>query len=472
MEPSVPEPNVKPTSGNETKDVKPVIPWFAMVVGLAILATLSAYWFQTRVPQVVRIASGPESGRYAQLAEGIASELRGRLGVEVQVVNSAGSLSNLEGLVAGKFDFGLYQSETQSVLQTSARDHSSSAAFVSNLYREYLVPIGPPSQDQNEMGSPDNKTWSCNDRKSGDYAATRWLLDHLGIDEQSVDVNSVRYLDLNKNFRERAIDIGVLCCGLNAPILKDVLCSGNAVLQEIPFVDAFAYKHPSLARDVIPAGFFQVQPPIPAEDFQTVVLQAQLLANSEAPVKLVEEVTRIVQSPPFQRQFGLVELLKRGSGYATGPSEFPMHIGASHVFYPELKPLLNPDFVEGTEGIRSFVVSILVAAWLVRRWWKQRQIRSQEHKLDRYIHTLLEMEVQQLDVDGEGGPEDSKTLQLLLDRVTMLRQEALSEFTAHELSEDRAVDCFVEMCHALSDKINGKLIRHAIFATQMPPEKR
>ena len=106
------------------------------------------------------------------------------------------------------------------------------------------------SEAQDAMDSPTNKTWSCNDRKSGDYAATRWLLDHLGIDEQSVDVNSVRYMDLNKNFREGAIDIGVLCCGLNAPILKDVLCSGNAVLREIPFVDAFAYKHPSLVRDV------------------------------------------------------------------------------------------------------------------------------------------------------------------------------------------------------------------------------
>ena len=138
-----------------------------------------------------------------------------------------------------------------------------------------------------------------------------------------------------------------------------------------------------------------------------------------------------------------------------------MHVGASHIFNPELKPLLNPDFVEGTEGIRSFLVSIIAAVWLARRWWKRRELLSQEHRLDRYIKDVLEIERDQIGLDGE-HPDDAEGLQKLLDRVTHLRQAALSEFTAHELNEDQAVDCFVEMCHALSDKISGKLTRHAL----------
>ena len=446
------------------------IPWFALVVAAMLLIICAAYWFQTRLPEVVRIAGGPQSGRYAVLAEGLATELRLRLRVDVEVVNSEGSLKNLEGLETGEFHFGLYQSETQSVLNTPATGDTESAAFVSNLYPEYLVPIGPTNREQRTLAGTDNKTWSCNDRMSGDYAATQWLMDHVGIDEQSVAVESIRYINLNDRLSNNSIDISILCCGLNAPILKEVLCSGNAQLQVIPSVDAFAYKHPSLVRDVIPAGFFQTEPPIPAEDFQTVVLQAQLLANSNTPVKLVEEATRIILDPTFQRRHGLIALLRNGADFAEGRSEFRMHAGAAHIFNPELKPLINPDFVEGTEGLRSFVVSILVAAWLARRWWKRRQILGQEHRLDRYIHKLLQLEVDQLDVDGEGGVEDSKTLQLMLDKVTMLRQEALSEFTAHELSEDRAVDCFVQMCHALSDKINGKLTRNAILRSTNKPD--
>ena len=80
-----------------------------------------------------------------------------------------------------------------------------------------------------------------------------------------------------------------------------------------------------------------------------------------------------------------------------------------------------------------------------------------------------------MDVDGEGGESESDALQKMLDQVTMLRQEALQEFTAHELNEDRAVDCFIEMCHALSDKINAKLTRDSLrqlnsALSDAPPE--
>jgi hypothetical protein len=201
---------------------------------------------------------------------------------------------------------------------------------------------------------------------------------------------------------------------------------------------------------------------IPAEDFRTVTLQAQLLADTDAPVRLVEVVTEIISDARFQRRNGLTELFAGGTEFATDRPEYEMHVGASHIYSPGLKPLLNPDFVEGTEGLRSFVVSLLAAAWLLHRWWTRRQIRSQEHRLDRYIKELLALERAQMEVDGEGGAEESRTLQEMLDKVTILRQEALAEFTAHELNEDRAVDCFIEMCHALSDKINGKLTRHVI----------
>jgi len=54
---------------------------------------------------------------------------------------------------------------------------------------------------------------------------------------------------------------------------------------------------------------------------------------------------------------------------------------------------------------------------------------------------------------------DVEQLQVLLDEVTELRQEALGEFNAHSMNEDPSVACFVQMCHALSNKINAKLTR-------------
>ena len=440
-------------------------PGYAIIVVILAFSIFLTYWWTTGLPEVVRIAGGPANGRYAALANGLAEELRARLMIDVEVIATGGSLENLQKLETNQAHFALYQPETREILNgtdSSSKDEEP-AAFVSNLYPEFLLPVAPKNSSA-ALDRVEHRIWCCNDRRSGDFAMTKLLLRHLGDDDRTIEVETVPYSDLPEQIAAGHVEIGIICCGLRAPVVRDLLTSSLAKLVDVPFADALARRNTSLSPDVVPAGYFQVSPAIPPKDFHTVSLHAQLLAGTSAPVGLVEEVTRIITDARFQRRHGLNELLEEGAAYAIQRPEFELHAGASHVFYPDLKPFINPDFVEGTEGIRSFLVSLIAAGWLFRRWWTKRLIRSQEHRLDRYIRELLELERQQMEVDGEGNAEESKRLQTMLDDVTILRQEALSEFTAHELNEDRAVDCFVQMCHALSDKINAKLTRHSLNA--------
>lgn len=441
------------------------LPWLSIFIVAAALALSWAYWERTRLPESITIAGGPENGRYAQLARGVAEELERRFDITVKVLQTKGSLENLHLLESHQVDFAFYQPGTRLILEgheTSERA-AEPATFVSNLYPEFLIPVAPAIENVPDFSHVTDRIWCSNDHMSGDYAVTKLLLEHLQLDESQVEVKSVSYVDLPDAVKSGRINIGILCCGLRAPILKDVLVTHIGKLVPIPSVDALSRKHAALRAEVIPAGYFQTYPPVPAMDYKTVALRAQLLASTRVSVRLAEEVTRIVADARFQRRFGLTELFAGGTEYATDRPEYELHPGAANVFYPGLKPLLNPDFVEGTEGLRSFIVSFIAAAWLLRRWWVGRKLRSQEHRLDRYIRELLELERAQIDVDGDRGDDDTQSLQQMLDRVTRLRQEALAEFTAHELNEDRAVDCFVEMCHALSDKINAKLTRAAIL---------
>ncbi|MDG2130170.1 MAG: TAXI family TRAP transporter solute-binding subunit [Fuerstiella sp.] len=439
-------------------------PGYAIIIIVLTASIFFAYWWTTELPAVVRIAGGPANGRYAALANGLAQELRTRLAVEVVVTETAGSLENLNQLETNQVHFGLYQPETREILAEPNifRGEEEPAAFVSNLYPEFLLPVAA-NDSSAALNRIDKRIWCCNDHLSGDFAMTQLLLRHIS-DDRTINVEHVPYADLPEQIADGNVDIGIICCGLRAPVVKELLTASRARLVDVPFVDALARRNSSLSRDVVPAGYFQIAPAIPPEDFHTVSLDAQLLAGNGTPVGLVEEVTRIVTDARFQRRHGLNRLIEGGATYATQRPEFELHAGASHIFYPDLKPFINPDFVEGTEGIRSFVVSLLAAVWLLHRWWTKRLIRSQEHRLDRYIRQLLELERQQMEVDGEGNTEESQRLQTMLDNVTVLRQEALSEFTSHELNEDRAVDCFLEMCHALSDKINAKLTRHSLNA--------
>ena len=105
---------------------------------------------------------------------------------------------------------------------------------------------------------------------------------------------------------------------------------------------------------------------------------------------------------------------------------------------------------------------MVIAAFVGLRWLQNKRAKRKEHRLDGYIRSLLLIERRQLALDADEEGKDVEKLQGLLDEVSSLRQEALSEFTAHELKEDRAADCFISMCHALSNKINAKLSRQRL----------
>ena len=434
------------------------VSWVTCAVVSVCVMLLLWHWYLTRLPDHVTIAGGPSGGRYDQLAQALSKELKDRLGITVNVRQTRGSLKNLRLLEANDVTLGLYQAETKSILDES-EDSPGTLRFIANLYPEYLIPITSSSMSP-DLTQLQDKTVSCNDDMSGDHALLRLLLEHLQS-ETSQHAN-VPYTQLPQALQDGRVDLAVISCGLGAPVLNRVFKSGDTRLTQIPFLKSFADRNIALTKRTIPAGCFATQPePVPAEDFDTVTSQAQLLASSRAPIRVVEAVTETILDPRFQHRLMLNDLARGGTAYASSRPEFPIHAGASHIYTPELKPLLNPDFVEGTEGLRSFLVSIVAAIWLAHRWWNRRNVLSQEHRLDRYIRDVLLIEREQIGVDGN-QVDDGQVLQGLLDRVTNLRQAALSEFTAHELNEDRAVDCFVEMCHALSDKISGKLTRHTL----------
>ena len=201
---------------------------------------------------------------------------------------------------------------------------------------------------------------------------------------------------------------------------------------------------------------------MPATDIGTVALGAQLLTRKEIPDGLVEEVTKIVLSESFLKKNDLGELFRNGHQFAQENRAFPIHPGARSVYNPEQGTVLDSRFVSATEGLRSFVFSICIAGFFGIRWVRQRRTRRKEHRLDSLIVRLTLIEEHQVSLGIGSEAHDVSTLQGLLNEVTDLRLEALRGWSAHELSEDSATECFIEMCHALSSKINAKLSRTSL----------
>jgi len=186
-----------------------------------------------------------------------------------------------------------------------------------------------------------------------------------------------------------------------------------------------------------------------------------LLTAREVSGVLVETVTRIVLDPGFQKDHRLGELLAGQMDFARQQPEFTIHPAAMRVYDPKLRSLIDPALIDITEGLRSLIASLLIAGVVAWRWWRRRRQYNEAHRLEIYVEKLEVIERRQLQLDSGRMPveHDIPELQRMLDQVTELRWQALEDFSVHEQMEDAAVRTFLNVCNALSSKINAKLSR-------------
>lgn len=454
----------------------------AVIILLPIL-TYGVYQHRTRLPDQIRIAGGPEGGLYKKLAADIAKRLNARIdatsshrAVGATAEESLGSLQNFDGLCHGVVDFALYQPGVIEVAHATEKE-TETIAFVANLYMQpthIFVHKGLHLESDRLSEGLQGKRVSIGIPESGDFAMSNIILEHLGLKtkEGAYDVEVMfngpeydatnYYTSVLDGFEHAELDAAIMTIGEEADIFQRLVKLGKVEIMAIPNRTALTRKHVYLTEHTIPAGRYGVAAnAIPRTDIETVASGAQLLTRAEVPSHVVKTVTRLVLDKDFARENHLKELFEdQGHAFARQKPEFPVHQGALQVYGPEF----DIHLFETWEAAYSLAASGIIMAFVGFRWLRNRQIRKREHKLDRYIRALLEIEQRQMPLDNRDGAsvEEVTKLQELLDEVTVLRQEALGEFTAHELQEDRASDCFISMCHALSHKIDAKLSRQRL----------
>lgn len=443
--------------------LKPARRWpkrAALLVCLVALPYLihQCYVAWTGLPATVRIATGIEGGRYRTIADALGREISERGGVQVTMVETRGSIENLKRLEQRELELALFQPEA---VAPDSGVHSGIRS-AGNIFSEAIVVLVRRNSGIRSISDFAAKRVSIGVPESGDRATSKLLIDHCGLSVADVDAREFDYPQIERGFREATLDAAIVTVGLEAEFLHRVARDGLADVMALPYADALAARHLGMQKISIPAGAFCTAPPVPSSAITTVAVRSQLLTTVDVPDSLIDLVEEIITDQRFQRANRLRELFSEGPDFVTERTLFPLHDGTVHFFEPELKPILSADFVEATEGLRSFLVSIAVAGWLVWRWVKENRIRQQEHRLDRFIRELLDIERRQMDLDQWPSGEDSTKLNELLDEVTNLRQEALATLTSHELHDDPAAGVFIEMCHALSDKINAKLNRQRL----------
>ena len=346
------------------------------VLALVLLPVLLGWVYQvvTAYPDEITMATGPPGGQFRVLSQSLAKEIENKPNVKVNTIATDGSLKNLSLLQSGEADFGLYQTWTVEILSefdagplppdgTAAR-----VDFVANVYSQPAHFIVRRDAGISCAADLAGKTINLGLRASGDYAMSLVLLNHFGLTEAAINAQYHDYTELKQGFLDATLDAPFITIGVNAQIFPDLFNAGITNILNIPYSEALASKHAPMYEYKIPAGRYRYRPPAaPASDIQTVAFGTQLLTRSDVPTGFVESLTELVLSEDFLKSARLGELFG-DRRFAQENPEFPIHAGAQRVYHPELSPILNAEFVEATEGMRSFVFSILIALFFGVQW--------------------------------------------------------------------------------------------------------
>ena len=416
-----------------------------------------------QLPEAITIATGSVGGRYLEIAKALGERIEKKLGVSVKFVESTGSIENLKKTNSGEVQFSLFQSST-----ISGVNNYDNVRMISNVFPEVVIAhvrkgLGvDPFVD--EMPNNNHLRVSMGEQGSGNAMTSETVINFYKEKGGNLKKTYLNYQATKENFKDGALDLALITTGKNANIQRDMVSSELTNLVGLPFLESFVEQNPEFDIYKIPAGFYGVSPEVyPSKDLFTLSANAQLICHKDVSPSMVTMVAEILMDSEFVSEQNLLDLRIKGNEYAQATSSINEHQGAVHYFDPELKPPLNPDFVEATEGMRSFLVSIIVALYFIVRWFKKNKQLKAGHHLDIYLKRLLDIEKEQIDLD-EGGTNQNEIalLEDLLDEVTKLRQDALSEFSANDFNEDSGFECFLLMSNSLSDKINSKLTRQKI----------
>jgi TRAP transporter TAXI family solute receptor len=157
----------------------------ALGVILVLLAlpfgVAAVYRAMTAFPERIRIASGPEGGRYRVLALRLKDAIEAELGVTVEVLTTEGSLENVRLLREGQAELALYQRSAGRMSTAAEPADDRRVRCIANLYSEVCHLIVLRGAD---IAAPDDlrgKRVALPSHNSGDYVIARLLLDAFGL---------------------------------------------------------------------------------------------------------------------------------------------------------------------------------------------------------------------------------------------------------------------------------------------------
>jgi len=316
----------------------------AAVVLTVALVVVSVRYVDPFPPRRITLATGQPGGSYDAFGREYQRLLR-REGLDVDLQETAGSLENLERLLAGRVDIAFVQGGTSPLVS----DPDGRLRGMAAVYREplWIFYRGPAVTDG--LASLATRRVSIGAPGSGTEAVARMLLGQLGLPTSGDHVERLTSAETRRRLEEGTLDVGFFISSYRDQHVSALLRRPDVRLLSFTREHAFARNFQFLSPIRVTEGLLDLRNDLPREETTLMAPAALLVCRATLHPRVVEQVlavARAVHAPG--------SLLDPPRAFPTREGvDLPLHVAAD-------------SFLQSGESFLSRVLPYWALRWVVQ----------------------------------------------------------------------------------------------------------
>jgi TRAP transporter TAXI family solute receptor len=265
--------------------------WAAALAAFVLALGASAWLLGAPPPRRIRLATGEPPGGFATLGPQYKARLE-RLGLQVELVASHGSVENLRRLLGGEVDVAFAQAGAARAL-----DDVGSLVGLAAVGSEPLWIFSTSAAPGGSVRDLRGRKIAVGPPDSGTSVLARQLLAEYGITEANTTFLPVPMAQVGATLADRTADAAFVVCAFDAPLIGDLLPDPRVRLVSLgPHRAAIAHRFRYLRPVELPRGGFDLEHDLPPENTALLAPRTVLVAREDLHPRVVELLLTVAQA--------------------------------------------------------------------------------------------------------------------------------------------------------------------------------
>lgn len=393
---------------------------------LAIVVAITLFFNKTAEPtHRLRLTAGDANGRRHELALILAGLSRSS-GLQIEVIPTSGSAAAAAAVAANEVDVALIQ---------GGLDPIPGVREVGTLYPEPLHLLVRNELAGEGLTALRGRRVNLSTRGSGTRHLALHALSFVELEPgRDFTEDEMSYGEIEAAAPQALPDAFFMVSSLPSPVVAFLIQKRGYRLLALPIGHALNIRDFRIGEATIPAYTYEYLPPVPETDLKTIANHLLLIAHPDVNPSAIVELIDLVYGGNFSRAANLPALRAPTADRIT---EYPLHEG-TFLYTRRDEPLLTSEVIDNVESMRSFLVSMAVAMFLVWRWYSRRKSLG----FEAFIDEVTRIERRALELEKK--PEmDLHELMVVRQRLSEIKNDALEKFARGGLKGEEFMSSFL-----------------------------